>query len=91
MAAPENLVFRSALLHRLSHRRTTAAHRAALFMCRNLVNGREADEDVDNAGYHRVHATKQHADVPFKQPDQEPVQAADNQQDERDHVNFHSM
>jgi len=52
----------------------------------HLIDRGEADEDVDDFGDHRTLPTEDHADIPARQPNQKPVEASDDEQNEGDCV-----
>src|SRR3989344_831891 len=89
-------MFRASRLHRLRHGTAGhrgAAHPAVLLVRRNLPDRGESDQDVDSPHDPDAQAAEDdHDQVPPTQADQEPVQAADHQQDEGDQMHsFHLL
>lgn len=66
-------------LHLAAHwHRLRRAISAVLLVSEDLVESRETDQDIDNLGNSRAHASEEHSDIPIKQTNKEPIQSADN-------------
>jgi hypothetical protein len=75
---------------RLHHAARTGAHLAVFLVHDGFVDGGEADKDVDD--HRNLTRAENHLNQVPTERHEEPVQPADNQQDEGDHVkNLHEL